>query len=130
MLEEERKQICKIAEKKFLKTFSDSYEESIRVFYECYKNTALLADRVSDGEIIDQVYLKENVQKVIYAYRNAQRKKKERNGESILNPENISVPEDFVEASIMENKAMGEFALTGSLSEYETGMWLKCLLND
>jgi hypothetical protein len=127
MSEEDRRQICNIAEKRFLGSFADTYEESVKVFHECYKKTAFLVEKVADGEIVDQICLKEGIQKMVYSFRRAQKKREEKDGRNILDPGGIQIPDGVTEISIMMNQAMGNFAQTGSCSDFETGMWLKCI---
>ncbi len=124
--EEERMEICAIAEKKFLSDFTEgSYEESINMFQTCYIDASKLVERLENGEIIDQMCLKASIQKMIYAFRHAQKKKRERCGGHLLDPDSIFVPGDAVEAAILANKAIGNYALTGNPDEYETGMWIR-----
>lgn len=126
MSEEERMEICKITEKKFLSMYvEDSYEESIKVFHECYRNASALVENLENGEITDQMYLKAGIQKMIYAFRHAQRKKEEKCGGQVLNPDDIFVPDDEIEISIMVNRAIGNYAVTGNAEDYETGLWLQ-----
>lgn len=125
---EERMEICAIAEKKFLSAFSeDSYEEAIDMFHKCYKDASGLVENLENGEIVDQMCLKASIQKMIYAFRHAQKKKDELCGGQVLDPGSFFVPDDAVEAAILANKEIGNYALTKNPDEYEAGMWIRSM---
>lgn len=122
---EERKEVNTLTEQNFIKTIhTDSYEKAVETFHACYETADDLVQKVVDGEIIDDIQLKNAVQQMIYSYRYAERKRIEATGSHLLNPGSIQVPDDNVEASMRANEYLGKYAQDKAVDNYERGMWL------
>lgn len=122
---EERKEINAITEQNFIKSIhTDSYEKAVETFHSCYETASDLVNKVVDGEIIDETQLKIAVQQMIYSYRYAERKRIEVTGSHLVNPGNIQVPKDNIEASMKANELLGKYAQEKVIDDLERGMWM------
>lgn len=125
MSKKERKELNRITEEIFLRSNqTESYEKAIELFHTYYISADDMVNKISDGEIVDKVSLKNVMQHMIYSYRNAEKMRIATVGSHIVNPGNIHIPNDNIEASIKGNEHMGKFALEKDVDDFERGMWL------
>ena len=71
-----RKELFSAAEEEYVSK-GYSYEESIEYFQKRYSDAACLAERVNDGEIVDNTNLRFNIEQLIISFKYANQKRQD-----------------------------------------------------
>lgn len=108
-------------------TIRQNYFKAVELFHDKYANAAAIAERVSDGEILDNASVDLAIQEMIFSYRFLTQFRKDISGEKCFNPSGFILPNDTISMAIKGNELLGSYATSKNFNEYEQGKW--CLYN-